>query len=283
MYKNIFFIIFIISSLTFPNESCGFIKYGYGRFSGIDRPFIYILHPDDDNHYFGISLLQSNKSQLQHNLYTHLSVKRKEHKIISVVTFLNKSEKSYFIHRNRLTLDTEGGSFHSFSQMCGETFLITTNTIRLDYLGSRCEFDRYYFDNDWVEIPSHRSISFNFIISDVYVFLPGKHRYNFGSLEFYVTDSKWITIKKINRLMFDIFQYKYKAFSQPEHGYLFPLEERHYDHEQYDIRELFQSLNLNGGQGNMYFNIRTNQLIIDIDGNEVDNIPYIKKYGKRYR
>lgn len=83
--------------------------------------------------------------------------------------------------------------------------------------------------------------------------------------------------------MFDIFQYKYKAFSQPEHGYLFPLEERHYDHEQYDIRELFQSLNLNGGQGNMYFNIRTNQLIIDIDGNEVDNIPYIKKYGKRYR
>ncbi|HGY7189163.1 TPA: hypothetical protein ACNTQE_005269, partial [Escherichia coli] len=69
---------------------------------------------------------------------------------------------------------------------------ITTNNVLLDYLSSKCEFDEYNFDHDWIEIPARQSRVFSFILNDAYVFLPGEHRYDIGSLEYYFTDVRWI-------------------------------------------------------------------------------------------
>ncbi|HHG9604176.1 TPA: hypothetical protein ACUKE6_004924, partial [Escherichia coli] len=117
-----------------------------------------------------LSSFDNNKEQNLHKIFAYLSVEKKKYQVLAKVTFNNLSKESYFVHRNRITLDNDDAEVGIISSMCGKTFAITTNNVLLDYLSSKCEFDEYNFDHDWIEIPARQSRVFSFILNDAYVF-----------------------------------------------------------------------------------------------------------------
>lgn len=275
--NNIFyFIILFCSFFSFADESYFSIIYGYGKHNGADNPYVYPLSIENKKNYYMLSSFDNNKEQNLHQVFAYLSVEKKVHQALAKVTFNNSSKESYFIHRNRLTLDNDGEDVSTISSTCGKTFVISTNSILLDYLSSRCEFDEYNFDHDWVEIPAGQSRSFSFVLNDAYVFLPGEHRYDIGSLEYYFTDAKWIRKKKIYRSLFDIIKFRVGICSSRLGGdYIFQKNNSHCepeDEDLIDIEYFLWRLGLNGGLEKMYYNIRTNQVVIDIDGSDIHSL-----------
>ncbi|EAN4681796.1 hypothetical protein EHN46_23220 [Salmonella enterica] len=273
MNKFCYFTILLCSFFTFASESNFSLMYGYGKRSGVQYPFIHPLSLEERNLYYALSLSGNNKEQNFHQVFAYLSVEKKDRRVLAKVTFKNLSKESYFVHRNRLALDNDWADIANFYLMCGKSFMVTTNNIQLDYMGNRCEFDEYYFDNDWVEIPAGQSRSFGFILNDAYIFLPGEHRYDIGSLEYYVTDAKWIRRKKIYRSLFDIMEFRIGVCSSRLGGeYLFPKDNGYCgpeDEDSIDIEYFLRQFRLNGGLKEMYFHIRTNQVEIDIDGRDI--------------
>ncbi|WP_410751705.1 hypothetical protein [Citrobacter sp. U14242] len=275
--NNIFyFIILFCSFFTFAGENYFSAIYGYGKRNGGDYPFVYPLSLENKKNHYILDSFDNNKEQDLHQVFAYLSVKKKEHQVLAKVTFKNLSKESYFVHRNRLTLDNDGTGSGIISSMCGKSFIITTNNILLDYLSSKCEFDEYNFDHDWIEIPAGQSRSFSFVLNDAYIFLPGEHRYDIGSLEYYFTDAKWIRKKKIYRSLFYIIKFRVGICSSRLGGDYIFQENNSYcepeDENLIDIEYFLWRLGLNGGHEGMYFNIRTNQVVIDIDGCDIHSL-----------
>lgn len=261
---------------SFADESYFSIIYGYGKLNGVDYPHIYSLSLENKKSYYVLSSFDNNKEQNLHKIFAYLSVEKKKYQVLAKVIFNNLSKESYFVHRNRITLDNDDAEVGIISSMCGKTFAITTNNVLLDYLSSKCEFDEYNFDHDWIEIPARQSRVFSFILNDAYVFLPGEHRYDIGSLEYYFTDVRWIRKKKIYRSLFDIMKFRVGICSSRLGGdYLFQKDNGYCaseDEDSINIEYFLWRFGLNGGIEKMYFNIRTNQVVIDIDGSDVHSL-----------
>lgn len=218
MKKVIYFSLWICSSLTFASESNFSIVYGYGQCCGMEHPSSYPLSIEEKKNYYKLSTSDNNKEQNSRKLFAHLSVTKVNYYVIAKVKFINLSKDNYFVHRNRLALANDWANVKPFYYMCGKSFIITTNNTLLDYVGKRCHFDKYYFENDWVEIPSKQSRSFGFVLNNEYAFLPGRHRYDIGSLEYYVTDEKWIVMKKIYRSLFNLIGFRFGICSRMSVG-----------------------------------------------------------------
>lgn len=271
--------IFILLLFSISNGIAS-IKYGYGKLRGMEFPFIYHLTEDEVYRHYKTDDIENRRNQSEYKLYSHLSIKQNNSNIFATVNFNNLSKEDYFIHRGMLTLDEIKYSNRSSSSMCGGAFQISTDDIQLDYIGSRCEFDNYSFENDWVKVPSQGDISFKFIINNYYVFLPKMHNYNINSLDYYVADTKWFTISKIYKKLFIILNLKYEPCEE-----ILPGEIRFYyngvgycesNAKSNDSIEYFlRKSHLTGGDKGLYFNIRTNQVTFNANGFQIES-PYKK-------
>lgn len=255
-----------------------FIQYGYGKLNGARYPFIYLLSGKENSIRYKTSYYENRKEQDKHGIYAKLSIERVNHQMVATVIFNNISKRNYLVHRNRLSLNNDVIKVNSnyYHRMCGGAFLIVTRNVRLDYIGSRCEFDENIFENDWITVPARQQVSFKFILNDFYVFFPGDNNYNIGSLEYYITNEEWVLVKKIYHSLFDMIEYEYQScatlYFNKAYLYKGGGDSCESDISKDNVRYFIANLNLNGGLDEMYFQIRSNQVEVNVDGDEIESI-----------
>lgn len=77
--------------------------------------------------------------------------------MFAAVLIKNDSSRSYYVHKQNLPVTysiVSGGTGY-----CSDMFLITTNNIRLDYLGGRCEYNDNTDRDTWIVIPAKKQSS----------------------------------------------------------------------------------------------------------------------------
>ncbi|HED3664687.1 TPA: transposase, partial [Citrobacter freundii] len=160
-----------------------------------------------------------------------------------------------------------------FGVICGSSFLITTDNVKLDYLGHSCDFGNDIQDW-WLEIESGESFSYTIPLNRAYEFLPGKHQYQIGSLEYPIITKEWFSEKNMYNKMFSIFNWRSSCSMKTD--YPLVLKRRflcpRYEVDKNNLRRVLNNFGFNGNSSNYYFEIRTNQVSILIDANK--NISY---------
>lgn len=264
------------------------IKYGYGdiywgREASTSYPVIYplyksesyerfiIQHPDAtiaDLYYlyYNISESENKKSQEIYDLDVSLTVSQEEYNVLARVVFNNKSNNDYFINKRMLpSYDT------AFGAMCSASFLITTENIKLDYLGRSCDFGDYMRDW-WLKIGGGEQFSYEVLLNHAYEFLPGGHQYQIGSLEFPVVTEQWFLEKKTYKTMFMILDWR--SICPIKTDFPLVLKKRwlcpQYEFEirKNNLKYILNRLGFNGDGSKEYFLIRTNQVSVYIDANK---------------
>ena len=156
-----------------------------------------------------------------------------------------------------------------FGVICSASFLITTNNVKLDYLGHSCDFGNDIQDW-WLEIESGESFSYTIPLNLAYEFLPGKHQYQIGSLEYPIITKEWFSEKNMYNKMFSIFNWLSPCSMKTD--YPLVLERRflcpQYEVDKNDLRRVLNNFGFNGNSSDYYFEIRTNQVSILIDANK---------------
>ncbi len=263
------------------------IKYGYGKIywgkkASTAEPVVYPLsessayedlirkQPDatisDLYPYYEISEKESKWRQKKYAIDVFLTVRQEKHNVVANVIFHNKSNKNYFIYKWGMP-STARDPF--FGVMCGSSFLITTNNIKLDYLGHSCDFGGDMQDW-WLKIESGESLSYTIPLNRAYEFLPGKHQYQIGSLEYPIVTEQWFSEKNIYNAMFSVFDERSSCPIKTD----YPLvSERRFLCPQYGagengLRRILNNIGFNGDGSEYYFKIRTNQVSILIDADK---------------
>lgn len=265
MNNIIYFMLLLFSFCILQQGNASSIKYGHGNSNGFEIGKIHRLSDDETIFNYKISENENKNQQLKYNIQVALLIKQEDSHLLASVLFNNKSRGSYFVHRNRLTLDNNGADIDATSEMCGESFLITTGNIALDYSGHKCEFDESSFEYDWVEIKPSKGVIFNFDLGKHYNFLPKNNSYNIGSLEYYVADEKWFTVKKIYKYFFRIMNIRYEACDSTSKEVLCKFNPQPED----TIKYFLETFYINGGREGEYFKIRTNQMKMNVDGDHI--------------
>ncbi|WP_330986211.1 MULTISPECIES: transposase [Enterobacterales] len=272
------------------------IKYGYGKdkFGNVNityEPELYLLKDSlsyrellkknsdstvrDIYPYYSISIFDNQMVKRNNNINVTLSVQKSKGKVLALVRFYNKSGRSYYVHRNFLP---------SHGSMCDSAFLITTDNIKLDYLGRHCQYESdgiKYIRSNREEIKPGKSYSFFYTLNKEYEFLPGKHQYNIGSLEYSLVTDEWFIEYDIYVLMFRMF-YGYAYCPELTYDYVV-LNRRWYctssGPEESELRYFLEQLGFDGGRSKSSFEIRTNQVIVTINGTK--DTSYISLLRKR--
>ena len=284
----LFFLLFVHQLIASVNAAgLSAIKYGYGKIywgekASTAKPVVYPLHESfafndlvkqqsdatisDLYPYYGISEVESREQEKIYAIDVSLTVRQENKDVFANVVFYNKSNKDYFIYKwgmPSLARDP------SFGVMCGSSFLITTNNIRLDYLGHSCDFGNDMRDW-WLKIESGKHFSYIIPLNKTYEFLPGRHQYQIGSLEYSIVSEQWFSEKIIYNTMFEIFDWRSTCPIKTD----FPLVSQEwllcpqYDFGKNDLRRILNDIGFNGDESEYYFNIRSNQVSILIDADE---------------
>jgi len=285
-------------SKAFPNEDVIIVKYGYGRInwgdkrSSLERPEIYPLQ--DSYEYQQLSVVEPNitintlpphyiisddenkSNQDKYKISVQLSVQQQiSGRVLASIYFDNRSTQNYFILKDRLPRKWRDG----FGAMCDASFLITTNQIKLDYLGRYCEFESIELKNYWQKIPAGNNFSSSVLLDLPYEFLLGRHRYNIGSIEYFVVNDEWFIDQWIYKSFFSILE----GLNTPQthKGGCFYLHKVCYDEnnpkEKDTLKFFLKRFGFEGKRVDSSFEIRTNQVVLEIDG---DKLPF-HHYNKR--
>jgi len=199
---------------------------------------------------------ENKKLQSEIGFSSVLSVKVEGKYVVAVVNFLNRSDESLYIYKKDIP-STRG-------KLCGEHFLITTDNIKLDYLGGWCDYGEKLLDQDWIEIPAKHYYFYKIFLGDYYAFLPGEHYYNIGGLEQVAAGNTWFIEKNINRYMFFILNGNYANSSNDIIS--LPLSIKNISQSMRVDDFLFQ-LGYYGKKTGVF--IRTNEVIVKINGAKV--------------
>lgn len=268
------------------------VHYGYGKLLWHDKkPVIYPLASLSDytyynefdpfetiyyvGQYYKISLNESKRIQEQKDIYAHLQLKHNKSLITANVTLHNKSNSSYYVHRMNLPANIHESPY---SPLCSGSFLIVTNNIRLDYIRKiTCRFDLWMKKSDWIEISPGEKLSYTVNLNDYYAFLPAKHQYDIGTVEFTLVNSNWFLEQHIYDLFFAIVDERHYKQCKNTSGIV-----RKYIYKSWQLcetyrgrwnplQELMNRFHYEGGSENI-FQIRTNQENININGDKIKSL-----------
>ncbi|BCG10575.1 hypothetical protein [Buttiauxella agrestis] len=222
--------------------------------------------------YYDIGEYESEMEQNKRQVDIHLTVQQKNSSAFATVNFYNRSLQTYFVHRSRLAREEE-------QPLCSDTFSIATEGIRLVYLGWRCQFEDEDNDKkpDWQEILAGKTFSYTLKLNDAYLFPPGKRRYNIGTLEFFMANDTFFHEKRIYNTVFSILNWKFGSCETDKYSYFIQnINElcKVIDPWKEDTAEgLLRKFDYDGFSPANFFEARSNQVIINIDGDMLTS-PY---------
>lgn len=295
--RIILFILFYNMSITCANAVDVIVmKYGYGEIywgknASTADPIVYPLNessayadliseqPDstiaDLYPYYYISEGESKLQQKVRAIDVSLTVRQASSSVLANVTFHNKSNQNYFINRRGMPSDSMD---MGFGVMCSSSFLITTNNIKLDYLGHSCDFGDD-IHNWWGVIKPGESFSFIAPLNLAYEFLPGKHQYQIGSLEYAIATEQWFDEKIMYNTMFEVLDIRSKCPIKTDLPLMFEQRLLCPQPSEDNLRSILEERTFDGDSGEYYFEIRTNQVSISIDADK--NTSYYQFMLKR--
>lgn len=232
--------------------------------------------------YYTISKNESQYNQDKNKIYFHLSVHQKKNIVAATVVLSNKSQRSYFVHRLTLPLDVNGGPY---SSLCSGVFIPIMDNIQLDFLKkTKCSFGEWKNKSVWHEILPGKELSFDVTLNDYYAFLPGIHRYNIGTVEFTIVNQEWFTEQYIYEYFLSIMNWR------AERECTNPIDKITYGIEKWRVWRicgpysglgLFQDFlarfGYHGGNDNI-FKIRSNQVVVTIDGDRASPPYSLRNY-----
>lgn len=288
--ETMLMIFFSYSSCAFSSEDVVLLKYRLGYpYSNEGRRDKAIVDPlpgtnltvdGKINHiepYYSISDEQSGQQQKRHQLYVHLTVQQKKQTVIATVKFDNQSDHPFYVHKSRLAMQHIGQD-----SLYEHAFLIASEGIFSFFIGHRWHFDDETNESKtgWEKIQANGTYSFTVTLNDTYSFLPGKRRYNIGSLEYSVVNEQWFVDSSTYESLFSILDWTYLNCHIPEGIYYMRkinnLCTSNYWNRNQRVRSFLYNLNFLGFDDNNYFEIRTNQVVISLDGDKLTS-PYDKK------
>lgn len=264
---RVFLILLFVSFQTTANDLI-VMKYEYGKrgWDGVkyEKGSIYPL-PTYSPRYLIADIENINvKSRI--NVTLDISIKKKQDSILATVRLENHGDMSIFIPEI---------TFSALSM----NFLITTDNIALRYLGGKFDYRGDFCRNDWIELHPGKIISLTQVLNDNYEFLPGKRLYAIGSLEYTVVNEKWFIDGSIYNKLVSITTPKFND-CHIKNNVPHVLKKRWLCMS--NVKEKNVTLeNLLGNLGfhNFYsvdtdnsFNIRTNQIFVEIDGDKISSI-----------
>ncbi|MGB7799598.1 hypothetical protein [Buttiauxella sp.] len=226
--------------------------------------------------YFDIGDYESKIEKNNHHIDINLSVQQKKVSVMAMVSFYNSDHQAYFVHRSRLA------SNDSFLPLCGHAFSVATDGISLAYLGRRCQFDDEDNDKkpDWIEIPAGKTFSYTVKLNDAYLFPPGKRRYNIGTLKFFLANDTFFYEKRIYKTVFSILNWKFDDCETNKYSYYVQKVNelcKVLDPWKEDTAEgLLSKFDYDGLSPDNFFEARSNQVILNIDGDMLTS-PYKMK------
>lgn len=262
-----------------------FLKYGYGLIDwGSEaksiRPEIYDLNKSWEyelaltnrteskvSGFFSYYNIPDAKNKIEHGVDVNLDIKQVNSNVIATVSFNNKSGNDYYIYRNNLNTSNED---ITFGVLCSSSFLITTENIRLDYIGRYCDLDIDDIVNGWKKIEAGRIFSFTVTLNRAYEFLPGKHQYRIGSLDYLLITPRGVYEYAIYDLMFSILS----GHCSYENEALLPMMTKNCwfsiqckSNDGY-LKILLANVGIDGKSADNYFKIRTNQVSVSINADD---------------
>lgn len=241
------------------------MKYEYGMrgWDGVRYEKGYIYPLPYKYQYPSLTDEENNENLKKLNLKVNLSIDKKEKSVFGTIIIKNYGKKSVFIP------DV------SFSEN-SKNFSIITSNIVIKYLGGLIEYRGNYERDDWLEISPGETVSLTQKLNDKYEFLPGEHFYNISSKEYVVVTEKWFLEKSIND--------KFSSIITPQNGVCFIRDKPHLVLEMqwlctsdvtknslsvWDFLEIF---GLQYSYGNTSYKIRSNEKIIEIDGDHLTSL-----------
>ena len=173
-----FFMLFIFFHITFLNAGCiepkSVPQYGYGKFfygkKQHAQQMIYLLS-ESLEYNSGISHMeQEYTGHNASNVSVFISAKLIAKHVIISVKVNNDSDKIIAIPKKNIP-NNEG--------LAGPNFLISSECIRLDYLGPLVSFGgNYTYPDDYISIKPGASYMEEVYLDEYYSFIPGRHYYN---------------------------------------------------------------------------------------------------------
>lgn len=218
--------------------------------------------------YYDIGDYESNVEKNNHQIDIDHFVQQKSSDVMAIVSFHNTGKKKYYVYKNRLALKKY------LTPLCDHAFSIASEGISLVYLGGRCMFEGE--DTDWVVIPAGKIFSYTVKLNDAYLFPPGKRRYNIGTLKFRIATDTYFYEERIYRYLFSIANWKYYPCKNKRYYSLrriIDLCEKENPWRDNTIESFMYEFNYDGHAPNSYFEARSNQVVIEIDGDKLSS-PY---------
>ena len=282
-------VIFITSFYAKGDQNVLLIQNGYGTLywgstgEHHSKPEIYSLLDsfryksdneisDEIDHTYSISSIESDKNESTYDFKIHVNIQIKSENILAKVIFYNNSKAARFINKKYVPFD-----FQSKISLrpCDIIFLITSGNIKLDYLGSMCNYGSIFDRQDWLEIPAKSNLSFTIKLNDIYAFLPGKNHYDIGTREYLLVDKKWLIQGNIKKVFFSILNWRENCQAvKNKESILTTSSECNSLHNEDNIENFLTQLSYYGESGSSFL-IRSNKTSIIINGDEVKSI-YIK-------
>lgn len=270
--KKIFIIIVILSSpYTWCSEEILLTRYGYGLliWDGVrhDKPGVwsYLSETDRINDIiypnFQTSDDENKATQERYKFYVQLVVQQKDKHLQATVIFKNQSMHPYFLHRQGI-MEPHGSYFYP---LCSNAFSITTGGILLNFLKMKCI---YYIEDEqynWKKIPANSIYSFTVNLNEAYAFLPGKRRYNIGSMEYNVVTEGWRREQSIYKSFFSIMEWEYTCEIQKNISYI-EYGKNVCEPGKLSFSSFLYTMGYEGERDDNHFRVRTNQVITYVDG-----------------
>lgn len=242
--------------------------YGYGASQGYSvvlhgEPGYYPLMNDEKYNilYPGYFVNDQENARIQSisGMHMQLSISKIGGGVKANLIISNRGRQSFFIFRGSLT-------------PCGNNFLVISGNVKLDYLGGlKCNFGSDYDPANWVEIRKGEKLIFNVNLEKLYIFPVGKRKYEIGSLEYPFFDETLMAWKGIYERMFYLFSWTYDDNTIWNEMYLMPyisdIDGVSRDGIN-DIRGFLMGLGVENKEGPSFY-IRSNKVVIDIDGNKI--------------
>lgn len=197
-------------------------------------------------------------TQAMYGVKTSLSINVDGGYVIATVVFENNSGQSFYLYKKQIP--TPDG------KLCDERFYITTGNIKLDYLGGWCNYGSTFNEQDWIEVPTGEKYSYSVLLNQFYEFMPEMKNYSIGGLEQFIINHEWIVKYHIRNFMRSILT----SYDSCKHDYNFNYANNIESTKTYNEISILDYLsNLGLYDEKPHGIIRTNEVLIDIDGGKI--------------
>lgn len=263
------FIIFFFTCFLYPGTmAADFVfkqkyRFGYERRHTDGKPVIYpgvVLREDNG--------LEDNSMK---NIVVSLSVLQRNDNVIATLIFSNKSNKTYFLPTQYYPMRFQKSNGEMYDGLCGESFIITSNDVSLDYLSGSCPFDLDVDMSGWMRIMPGKKVSVSFTLNDMYAFLPGLRNYTLSSQWFKLVTPNWFALKSLNNVFYLTLNKEKKCDS---YNIKYFLGEMPWDNTcQLHKNVFFPMWQLIETSDNYSIYVRANNIMVKINGDVVSS-PY---------